>query len=180
MADKNLQKEIETSLLLAGEDILFDLAAELVLKGRTSDKTSSRLITGAEVVLNEEVLEIWMPDYWVYVEYGTDASRVPYSPRKKGQPARGGTSKYIGALLNYLVTKGHNSNDPRTKGIAFAIAAKQKKYGNPIDKSKLGFISSAIAKDQNKWVKEIEDIVGNKFEGVIHSMLDTVEAEIKT
>ena len=177
MAKKKLQKEIDDALLLLGEDILFDLAAELVLKGRTSDKTSSKLITAAEVRLNNDAIEILMPDYWQYVEYGVAPSRIPYSPHRRSGKKN---SEYIGALLRYLVSKGKDSSDPRTKGIAFAIAAKQKKKGNPIDKSKLNFIADSVRKDEAKWISSIEDILSKKFEGVIFQMLDTVEKQIKT
>ncbi len=174
-----LNKEIETSLLLLGEDIIIDLGTTLVLKNRIADRTKSKLITEATPKVEGTTLQIWMPEYWYYVNYGTYAADVPYTPRKKGEAKRGGQSKYISALFNYLVSKGHSSNDPRTRGIAFAIATKQKKYGNPIDRSKLGFLEKTIRENKNKWIKEIEQIIGKAFEGYIAEEFGKVEKQIK-
>ena len=137
------------------------------------------MITEAEVRIEGTQLQIWMPEYWYYVNYGTYAGDVPYNPRRKGEAARGGTSQYISALYNFLITKGFNSSDPRTKGIAFAIANKQKKYGNPIDRSKLGFLEKSIQDNQDKWIGLIEDAIGETFEGYIFEEFDKVEKQIK-
>tara|TARA_R100000734_G_C3314860_1_gene106588 strand:+ start:669 stop:1226 length:558 start_codon:yes stop_codon:yes gene_type:complete len=177
--NKKLSKTIQEDLLLIGEDIIIDLGVTLVLKRRIQDKTKSRLITEAEPKIDGTKLQIYMPDYWVYVNYGTSAGDVPYTPRKAGEPAKGGSSKYISALYNYLITKGFNSSDPRTKGIAFAIANKQKKYGNPIDRSKLGFLEKSIRDNQDKWISAIEEALGQALEVAIFEEFDRANKQIK-
>ena len=117
-----------------------------------------------------------MPNYWQYVEYGVAPAKIPYNPHKR---TGAGESKYISALLNYLVTKGKSSTDPRTKNIAFAIAAKQKKVGNPIKKEKLNFISATISRYDNKWSTKLEEIVGKELEKVIYAQLSSAERQIK-
>ena len=176
MAKETLSKKIQEALIKVGEKIIIDLGAELVLKNRITDATKSRLITEAEVRINGTMIEIWMPQYWEYVNYGTEPGNIPYNP---GQRTGAGTSKYISALLNYLQTKGKNSADPRTKGIAFAIATKQSRYGNPIDRSKLGFLASAIQRDSNKWFTLLEQVMGEALEFVIFESIDEVEKQIK-
>lgn len=168
--------DIEKALKEIGEKAVIDLGAELVLKGRTTDAKKSRLIADAEVIVKDGIIEIWMPSYWQYVEYGVAASNIPFTPGKRGGKK---PSKYINALLNWLSTKGKDSNDPRTLGIAFAIATIQSRKGNPIDKNKLNFVSATIRKKESKWATDIEKIIGKEFEGVIFGMLDTAEQQIK-
>ena len=144
-----------------------------------SENHDFKISYSAEPKIDGTKLQIYMPDYWVYVNYGTSAGDVPYTPRKAGEPAKGGSSKYISALYNYLITKGFNSSDPRTKGIAFAIANKQKKYGNPIDRSKLGFLEKSIRDNQDKWISAIEEAMGQALEVAIFEEFDRANKQIK-
>jgi len=146
----------------------------LVIKGRATDYKKSRLIADAEIKLNAEILEVWMPDYWRYVEYGVSPNAIPYDPHKRSGKKH---SKYINALLHYLSTKGKSSTDPRTKNIAFAIAAKQRKVGNPINKAKLNWISATIQKWGSKWASDLEKILNKKFETLIYREIDASEKQ---
>ena len=177
MAENSISEKIKNEILKWAENVVMtDLGKELVLKGRATDYTKSRLIADAQIRIEEDVVNIWMPIYWLYVEYGVPASRIPYDPHKR---TGAGESKYISALLNYLESKGKDSNDPRTKNIAFAIASKQSKVGNPINKGKLNWISATIQKYGNKWSAELEKIIGEKLEEVIFAQLSSVERQIK-
>jgi hypothetical protein len=174
-----LQEEISQKILQWAEEVVMtDLGKELVLKGRTSDYKKSKLIAGAEITFDGKVVNIWMPNYWQYVEYGVPASRIPYDPHKKRGDGKD-KSKYISALIRWLGTKGKTSTDPRTKNIAFAIAGKQKKEGNPINKGKLNFISATIRKNGSKWTTALEKIIGKKLEEVIYAQLSSSESQIK-
>mgnify|MGYP003654451421 CR=1 FL=1 len=172
-----LQEEISQKILQWAEEVVMtDLGKELVLKGRTSDYKKSKLIAGAEITFDGQVVNIWMPNYWQYVEYGVPASRIPYTPGKR---TGAGTSLYISALVKWLSTKGKSSTDPRTKNIAFAIATKQSRVGNPINKGKLNFISATIQKNGSKWTTALEKIIGKKLEEVIFAQLSSSERQIK-
>jgi hypothetical protein len=63
-------------------------------------------------------------DYGRIVNNGTKAARIPYN----GRTGRGGTSKYIQALIDYGKKRGI-ADDKQAKQFAFAVAAKQKKEG---------------------------------------------------
>ena len=76
---ENIRKE----LYELGEKIIIELGVELVLKGRTSNAKKSRLISQAEVDVNENGIDIYMPDYWKYVEWGVSAANIPYNPHKR-------------------------------------------------------------------------------------------------
>jgi hypothetical protein len=158
---KNLHEEIRKKLYDFGEKIIIDLGVELVLKGRTNDANKSRLISQAQVQVDDGGLNILMPAYWKYVEWGVSPQNIPYNPHKR---TGAGKSQYINALLSWLVSKGKDSSDKRTKSLAFAIAATQKKKGNPINKQKLHFINATLIKNQSKWRRELEKIIGKSLQ----------------
>ena len=177
MAEKELSTKIKSAILDWAERVVMtDLGKELVLKGRTSDAKKSRLIADCEIKIEGSQVNFYMPNYWQFVEYGVAPQRIPYNPNKR---TGAGTSKYISALLNFLVSKGKSSTDPRTKNIAFAIATKQTRQGNPIDKAKLNFISATILKHESKWSKSLEEIIGKQLETVIFQELSSAEKQIK-
>lgn len=159
-----------------GERIVIDLGVELVLKGRTTDAKKSKLISQATVVASESGIDIYMPEYWKYVEWGVSAADIPYNPHIRSGNKE---SKYINALLQWLISKGKGSDDKRTRGIAFAIAATQKKKGNPINKNKLHFISATTMKKQNKWFRELEKIIGKSLNTHITTAFATTDDRIK-
>ena len=81
---EDLNKIIKTAILEWAEKVVItDLGKELVIKGRATDYKKSRLIADAEIKLNAEILEVWMPDYWRYVEYGVSPNAIPYDPHKR-------------------------------------------------------------------------------------------------
>lgn len=73
--------------------------------------------------------------YGIYLEYGVSANRIPYTPKKKGDAPRGGTSDYIQGLITYFMQRGLIEKEAIRA--SFATAAKHKKrwsaqgYGMP-------------------------------------------------
>ena len=117
------------------------LGAKLIELGRVA---SGRLINSlrANIEVAGDLIDIRITgeDYWRQVEYGTPADKVPYSGGKSSGAA---SSKYINGLMSWIRTKGMAADDDKVKQIAFAIANTHKKRGNPVNKSKLGFIKKS-------------------------------------
>lgn len=61
---------------------------------------------------------------------GVPASRIPYTRRKRGE-GRGGTSKYIQGLKDWIAVKRPGMADSERTSIAFAIANTHKETGMP-------------------------------------------------
>lgn len=100
-----------------------------------------------------------LPYYARYVNTGVPANKIPYSLPS----GRGGTSKYIEALMRFAESRGFDN----PKSAAFAIAAKHIKEGMPTEKSKrfsqtgqrVGFLQEAI-KDITP---ELTELINNEF-----------------
>ncbi len=75
-------------------------------------------------------IDFLMPYYGRFVDTGVPASRIPFTDRKSGQ-GKGGTSKYIEALIRYAKLRMGASSQKEATQIAFAIARKHKKEGMP-------------------------------------------------
>lgn len=93
------------------------------------------------------VMELYMNKYGIYINNGVKASNIPFS-----QPSgRGGRSKYIGALQNY-VQRRMGLSEKKSLSVAFAIAQTHKKEGMPTKASsrfsqsgkRTGFLDEAV------------------------------------
>ena len=117
------------------------LAEKLISLGRIA---SGRLINSLEhhVDVAGDFVEIRVTgeDYWRQVQWGTPADKIPYSG---GKSTGAKSSKYIQGLMSWIRIKGLATSEQKVKSIAFAIANKHKKVGNPVNKRKLGFVSQA-------------------------------------
>lgn len=146
-------------------------------------KASGNLINSFTHVIEQPsefqfVVKIMGANYWRVVEYGVPAQNVPYSPN-----ARTGAenSAYINGLINWIKIKGIASNNEVIRNIAFAIATKQASStrggggrGNPMDKSKLGF----IAKTERERRNEIEKMA-QAFQVEIVTLINSVKGNIE-
>ncbi len=77
----------------------------------------------------EIVIDIWGNEYGIYMSEGVTPDRIPYTSRKGTRGKRGGTSKYITGLQNYVKMRLGISDEREALGIAFAIAEKHKENG---------------------------------------------------
>lgn len=66
-------------------------------------------------------------DYWEALETGVAASRIPYTPGK----GRGGTSKYIQALIEWAGVVRPELDEKERKSFVFAVATVASREGNP-------------------------------------------------
>lgn len=121
--------------------------------------------------LNSRVIgELWINDYYKYVDQGVPSERIPYSG-----PGGGGTSKYIEALYEYAKIRMGVSEDDAL-GVAFAIANTHKKEGMPTHASgafsstgnRTGFFTSTL--------KDNEAAVDVGFASVFQSAVDATIA----
>lgn len=118
------------------------------------------------------VLKIKGDFYWRFVEYGVTGANIPYDASVR---TGAGNSDYIQGLMNWIKVKGIASDNDVVRGIAFAIAKKQtakggEGLGNPMDKSKLGFVSKSKIAIDNK-VKDLSKIYETEVTRLISDAL---------
>jgi len=115
----------------------------------------------------------FMPFYGNIIASGTPESKIPYS----GRTGRGGTSKYIQALQNYVKIRMSVNDEKKSLSIAFAIAASQKKHGMPTPRS-YSFSKSGKRRD---WIEEAfkngEDNIREAISDMAFNML-TVNLDV--
>ena len=102
--------------------------------------------------------------YGLYLSAGVPSERVPYRRRNRGQ-GRGGTSKYITGLHNWVQSKLGISDERESLGVAFAIAQRHSEEGYPIRNGELG--SRFIELISEKYDKEIDSIVEEIYDEII-------------
>jgi hypothetical protein len=93
--------------------------------------------------------------YGIYMNFGVRAENIPYTPRKRGQ-GKGGTSKYITGLHNYVKARIGITDEKESLSIAFAIAYKHSQEG--IQGS--GFLD----KVRTKFGSDMDVIAGRYFD----------------
>ena len=119
-------------------------------------------------------------DYWRVVNDGVPANKIPYTA---GERTGAKNNKYIQGLMSWIKIKGIASQHDVVRGIAFAIATKQTSkgkgwgLGNPMDKSKLGFIQKTEQK-RNEEVKKIAEAFQKEITTLIMGKLPSVEITI--
>lgn len=116
-------------------------------------------------------IEFLMNRYGLSLEYGIKPSRIPYTPPP---PYRGGRSKYIEGLIKFALLK--FTGDKRiAKNIAFAIAAKHKKFGYPLT-GKIGFITNTLEANMDN----IERLIQDYLEAMFNTIFDEIiKSQIK-
>lgn len=160
---EDLQTLLFAEFERAAQEIANALKQELMQQGHYATgklaETIRYEITAQDVEGFEAV--ILANDYWVFLENGVSASRIPYTV---GGPRRGGTSKYISALLDWAKVVRPELDEKERKGFVFAVAAKHKKEGMPTRGSyafskngrRKGFASEVANNTIDKIVAKIE------------------------
>lgn len=111
-------------------------------------------------------------DYWRPVDTGISAGRIPYSPGK----GRGGTSKYIQALIEWAAVVRPELDERERKGFVFAVATKASREGTPTrgsyafsrNGSRTNFVQRVI----DKHINELAANIGGQ------DLADRIAAEI--
>jgi hypothetical protein len=99
--------------------------------------------------------------YGGYLSAGVPADRVPFTPTRRGQP-RGGTSKYIQGLVNFVKRRLSITDEREALGVAFAIAHKHKKTGYPVRDGQVG----------SRWISKISTEFDDRIEKEILTFYD--------
>lgn len=120
-----IRKRFEVEL----KSIIGDLRDELDQQGHHATGSLERSLRH-EITDNDTegfLGVIFGNDYWGALDTGVSASRIPYSPGK----GRGGTSKYIQALIDWAAVVKPGLSEKERKGFVFAVATKASREGHP-------------------------------------------------
>jgi hypothetical protein len=166
-----IRNSISASFYDAMDEIVKELKHEALQQGHRA--TGSLIDTIEWKITKEEsesfVATIFANSYWVYVENGVTAAKIPYTV---GGRRRGGTSKYIEGLKNWAKVVKPELNEKQALGFAFAVARKHKKEGMPTRGSysfsrngrRLGFVQNIIENHVDKILAKVIDVgLGEKI-----------------
>jgi hypothetical protein len=165
-----IRRKFETELEL----IISDLRDELRQQGHRATGSLEDSLTFEIKDSDKDGLlgTIFGNDYWRPLDTGVAASRIPYSPGK----GRGGTSKYIQALIEWAAVVRPELDERERKGFVFAVATKASREGNPTKGSysfsrngaRTGFVERTI----NKHIDSLAASIGGQ------DLSDKIAAEI--
>ena len=162
-----------------------ELKSKLEAQGHGS-RNASKLIDSVEFDItasaNILVAGMYLEDYYIFVERGVNASRIPYGGRGTG---RGGTSKYIQALIRYWRLK-RGLPEKEAKRAAFATANKHKEEGMPTrssfrfskDGTRLGFVESTLKTYESRVAEILEQRIGNNIDTTLTNILNQVAVNL--
>lgn len=153
-----------------------ELTEKLEIQGhgkRATSKLIQSIESEVEALANVTVGRMYMNDYYVYIEHGIKAGKIPY----RGRTGKGGTSRYIEGLIKHFQLKGKGRKE--SKRAAFATANVQKKEGMPTrnsykysqDGTRLGFLSSTLIKNENAVNDILERRTGSRIELLFTEMI---------
>jgi len=152
-----IRRKFETELEL----IISDLRDELRQQGHRATGSLEDSLTFEIKDSDKDGLfgTIFGNDYWRPVDTGVSSGRIPYTPGK----GRGGTSKYIQALIDWAVVVRPELDEKERKGFVFAVATKASREGNPTrgsyafsrNGSRTNFVQRVIDKHINQLAANI-------------------------
>jgi len=163
--------QLQSSISVVRNFLVEALKNELHAQGHVNTGALANSIEGQiKQVADVIVLTVWMNDYWINVNRGVGADKIPYSP---GSGA--GSSNYIQGLIDFFMSKGLQFDEAR--GAAFATANAHKREGMPTKGSyrfsdngrRLGFVDHTIAEEQQR-IDEL--LTNNTFTGVEKAFYD--------
>lgn len=138
-----------------GQKAIDLLGQSIIAQGH---KHTGGLIRSMEIRLKPAIVEIWGAFYAGILNRGVKRGRIPYRRGKR----RGGTSKYIQALIAYFQAKGKGA---MSKNLAFATANTHIKEGMPTSASsrfsstgkRTGFVEEALKKSDEIFKVAIDE-----------------------
>lgn len=145
------------------------LSDELVIQGH---KNTGGLIESINFISRKTATMLTIEErhlnYGNIIDKGVAASRIPYG----GRTGKGGTSKYIQALMDYVRKRAIAQGDKEVKNIAFAIANKHKKFGMPTpgssrfssSRKRTGWIDEAQKRSQGELASLLLRLYGNDIQ----------------
>lgn len=178
-----VQYIIEQELVRFTDFIISEIKKELKAQGHYASGKSFEQISGlVEANINGLVKAyVLVPEHLLILDKGVKPSRVPFS-RSRRRRGRGGSSKYIGALIDWLKIVEPSLSAKERKGRAFAIAYTAKAEGHPTQGS-YRFSSNGRRKDWTKYaidenVDRATEIInyGRIVEAIISDGLDIYQS----
>lgn len=176
----NLTDKIKALFQKKGRALSEEIKAELKDQGHLhTGKLFNSIEANATTEGKEVALNVDMLDYFVYVNYGVKARRIPFGKKRTGKKK----SKYIEALINYFKQKGKDDDD--AKSAAFATARKHKKEGMPTKGSyayssntrRLKFIKEST--DVSKSIEELDTQIQDEIEKEYNLIFDKFEKAVR-
>jgi hypothetical protein len=117
-------------------------------------KITGSIVDNIEYVVKQETnmltLSGLMYPYGNIIAAGVKSENIPYS----GRTGRGGTSKYITALQDYVKMRMHINDEKKSLSIAFAIAQTQKFSGSFMGMPTLRSYSFSKTGSRLRWIEE--------------------------
>ena len=160
-----LNTYFQTKLLEYGNELIKISQNELLNQGhRVTGETEKSFKAEIKIVGEYRYeLSIYVKTSAIILNYGVEAKRIPYTPRKRGQ-GKGGVSKYIQALLNWAANVKPSLSDSERKNFVFAVANKAKKEGHPTSGS-YAFSKNGRRKD---WITFAIEVNDSKLQSIIN------------
>ena len=164
---EDLIKAIEPKLKDIAEKVRLDLATELEEQGhRLSGKLEKSISYEILQEPNAFVIAFDYLKYGIYVNNGVSPQNIPFS----GRTGRGGTSKYIQALIDYAQARGMN----KPVSAAFAIAYKHKREGMPTKASRRFSANGRRTGFQNQVIEDVQKELPNLIDKHLFNQLRIV------
>lgn len=166
--------EIENEL-----NIVLDGVAEIIIdKWREGGHSltgafESDLRKEVRTVGNTIIANIWLNDYYQFVNEGVDADRIPFNPGSGADK-----SAYIQGLILYFQLR-KSMSQKEAMAAAFATAHKHLRVGMPTDRSKLGFFSSAMDEAETIIDQGMEAAFGDAMNKVIEVYQSQLVGDIR-
>lgn len=121
---------------------------------------------------NKVVGEILLNKYYIYVNEGVAPENIPYT---EGSGAD--HSDYIAGLQLFFQLRAGLSQK-EALGAAFGLAKKHKKFGMPLDKSRLGFFTRSMQQADNIAERAITALFASVINNAITSLQSETHGEI--
>jgi hypothetical protein len=164
---EDLIRAIEPKLKDIAEKVRLDLATELEQQGhRLSGKLEKSISYEILQEANAFVIAFDYLKYGIYVNNGVSPQNIPFS----GRTGRGGTSKYIQALIDYAQARGMN----KPVSAAFAIAHKHKREGMPTKASRRFSANGRRTGFQNQVIEDVQKELPNLIDKHLFNQLRIV------
>ena len=161
---------LNDKLIEIGKFIEQQIVAELLAQDHKATGTLINSITSElKDEVNAKVIQIFLADYGKFVEFGVAKERVPFTTPS----GRGGTSKYITALINWAQIK-FGMDAKKAKGFAFALAHKHRYItGIPVaGESHKFFLKKAIDKSKDEITARINEAVDSDIKITFDNILE--------
>ncbi len=143
---------------------------EFILEGHPNTGTFQESLEGEIIEDGKNIIvNIYGAEYGLYLSEGVQPDKVPYTRKTRGQ-GKGGTSKYITGLKNWVQTKLGISDEREALSIAFAIAQRHTEEGFPIRDGQIG--SAFLEHVKEKYVEEIKLIIEDVYDEIIDKKLE--------